>query len=136
MKYRLLPPEAGNQHEPMRGSRSYSVLFWIVWTVTILLAQAGQVDGSEYRAMAAGLSMSVLPVTVYSWCKADAAARSVQPPPGAIPLLAVLLPLGWAYYVFATRPPLRAFGLIIGAALVSTGILAVTAIVCGPDTLA
>jgi hypothetical protein len=109
----------------MRSSRLYAALFWVIWIVIALLTQATHMR-SDRIAIAGGLGMYVLPVILYAWCKADAAARSVQPPPGAIPLLAVLLPVGWAYYVFATRSPLRAVGVIIGGILAASGIMAVS----------
>lgn len=107
----------------MRGSRLYATLFWVLWAVIALLT-GGMESRSNHYAIAASLGVYVLPIVVYSWCKADAAARSVQPPPGAIPMLAVLLPLGWVYYICATRSPLRACGSIIGTVIAALGILA------------
>jgi hypothetical protein len=40
---------------------------------------------------------------IYAWMKADARARGSQPPPGAIPLILVLLPIAVPYYLLATR---------------------------------
>ena len=40
---------------------------------------------------------------IYSWMKADARARGSPPPPGAIPLILVLLPVAVPYYLLATR---------------------------------
>lgn len=42
------------------------------------------------------------PVVYYLWCKSDSLHRDVQPPPGAIPLGAVLWPLSLVYYVLFT----------------------------------
>jgi hypothetical protein len=109
----------------MRSSRLYAALFWVFWLIVALLTQATHLCSDRF-AIAGGLGMYVLPVILYGWCKADAAARSVQPSPGAIPLLAVLLPVGWAYYVFATRSPLRAVGVVIGGILAALGIMAVS----------
>jgi hypothetical protein len=39
----------------------------------------------------------------YAWMKADARARGSPPPPGAIPLILVLLPIAVPYYLLATR---------------------------------
>ena len=39
----------------------------------------------------------------YAWMKADARARGSAPPPGAIPLIPVLLPVAVPYYLLATR---------------------------------
>lgn len=39
----------------------------------------------------------------YGWMKADARERGVSPPAGAIPLIAVLLPIAVPYYLLATR---------------------------------
>jgi hypothetical protein len=107
----------------MRRSRLYAALFWTVWIAICLLAQPTDIL-SERAAIAAALRTCALPVISYLWCKEDAAARSVQPPPGAIPLLAVLVPVGLAYYVVATRSALRACGVIIGAVFVTLGVTA------------
>ena len=115
----------------MRRPRLYSVLFWFLWVVICLLAQ-GRRSQSSHFAIAAALGTYVLPIVLYSWCKADSSARAVQPPPGAIPLLAVLLPLGWAYYVCGTRSPLRAFALIVGAAATALGIMGAIGVLLGP----
>jgi hypothetical protein len=107
----------------MRRNRLYAALFWAVWIAICLLAQPTDVH-SQRAAIATALRICVLPVISYLWCKEDAAARSVQPPPGAIPLLAVLVPVGLAYYVIATRSALRACGVIIGAVFVTLGVTA------------
>jgi hypothetical protein len=39
----------------------------------------------------------------YAWMKADARARGSTPPPGAIPLIPVLLQIAIPYYLLATR---------------------------------
>src|SRR5512140_3605513 len=39
----------------------------------------------------------------YAWMKSDARARGSVPPPGAIPLIPVLLPIAVPYYLLATR---------------------------------
>ena len=50
-------------------------------------------------------SIAAWPVYVltYAWMKADARGRDSIPPPGAIPLIAVLLPIAVPYYLIAMR---------------------------------
>ena len=112
----------------MRGARLYSLLFWILWGVISLVVRPDDRD-SPGSVIAGFLGSFVAPILLYMWCKADAAARSVQPPPGAIPLLAVLLPVGWAYYIFATRSLLRAIGVIVCSILFAGGIVVAGAVV-------
>lgn len=95
----------------MRRARLYAILSGVLCGISVTLPQGANVQSARF-AMSAGLSMYVLPVILYLWCKADAATRSATPPPGAIPLLAVLAPVGWIYYMFGTRRPLRAFATI------------------------
>lgn len=117
----------------MRGARLYSLLFWISWGVISLVAQPEDRDSSGF-AIATFLGSFVIPILLYMWCKADAAARSVQPPPGAIPLLAVLFPVGWVYYIFATRSFLRAVGVIVSCILLAAGIAVAGGVVSHAET--
>jgi apolipoprotein N-acyltransferase len=58
----------------------------------------------------------IIAILLYSWCKADAAARQAIPPSGAVLLVAFVPPLGIPYYLLRSRPWRRAF-LAIAAAL-------------------
>ena len=104
-----------------RRARLYALLFWIYWSVIVLLARP---DGpaSDGFIIARGVGTFVVPILLYLWCKADSSARSVQPPSGATPLLAALFPVGWAYYLLATRPFLRAIGVIVGSLVFAAGL--------------
>jgi hypothetical protein len=83
----------------------------------------------DHMAIAVLLGSCLLPVVTYLWIKADSAARAVKPPPGAIPLLVILLPIGWAYYVFATRRPMRASLTVLLGVVIGIGLLTVAALI-------
>ena len=104
--------------------RTYVVLLWLLWVVAATAALRGPLHSHSF-ALASGLGSFVLPVICYLWCKVDCAARTVQAPPGAIPLMAVLLPVGWAYYLFATRSPLRAVAVVVGTLVGTVAVLAI-----------
>jgi len=106
----------------------YVIAFWLLWAVLVTLT-AGESPHSENIAVASGLGTVVLPIIAYLWCKADSAARAVNPPPGAIPLLAVLVPIGWLYYLFATRSPLRAASVVISTLVGAFGLGGIAAFV-------
>lgn len=73
----------------MSPALRYVVAFWLLWAVIVTLT-AGESAHSKNIAVASGLGTVALPIIAYLWCKADSAARAVSPPPGAIPLIAVL----------------------------------------------
>ena len=45
----------------------------------------------------------ILAVLMFSWCKADAAARNLTAPKGAALAVGLIAPLGLPYYLFRTR---------------------------------
>ena len=81
---------------------------WLL-AIVVLYALGGFVtgiSGSEaYELEVAFATIVVFPLYVftYLWMKADAEERSIASPPGAIPLVAVLLPIAVPYYLVATR---------------------------------
>jgi hypothetical protein len=81
---------------------------WLLGILTVILSAAftsGVVaDGSASTQMSI-YSVAAWPVYLltYAWMKADARARGSAPPPGAIPLIPVLLPIAVPYYLLATR---------------------------------
>jgi hypothetical protein len=100
----------------LRLARTYVALFWLLWLLIAVAFSRGP-PGSSAFAIAAGLGSVAMPILCYLWCKADSSARGVKPPPGAIPLMVLLLPIGWAYYVLATRPLFRAALVVLGTVL-------------------
>ena len=109
----------------MRRTHLYALLSVVLCAVVLALRQGADVQSGRF-AISAGSSLFVLPVTLYLWCKVDATTRSVTPPPGAIPLLAVLAPVGWIYYLLGTRRPLQAlttiFAVIVVLFVIATGV--------------
>lgn len=101
----------------MRRTHLYALLSIVLYAFVLVLRQGADVQSGRF-AIAAGLSIFVLPVILYLWCKVDATTRSVTPPPGAIPLLAVLAPVGWIYYLLGTRRPVRALTTIFAVIVV------------------
>ena len=111
----------------MRAARFYVAVFWLVW-LAIAFAQS---QGTFGFVVAFCLGSFVLPIVCYLWCKADSAARAVPAPQGAIPMMLVLLPIGWAYYLFGTRPRVRALVVIAGTVVLATIVLVIARVVLG-----
>ena len=114
----------------MTAARTYVVVFWLLWVVIAAAVSRGPL-GSDAFALGAGLGSVALPVICFLWCKADSAARTVHAPPGAIPLMVVLLPVGWAYYLLATRPPLRAVAVVVGTVVAAAAVLVIAQAIFG-----
>ncbi len=82
--------------------------FWLL-AIAVLYALGGFLLGisgsAAYESEVAFTGIVVFPLYVltYLWMKADAQERSSASPPGAIPLVAVLLPIAVPYYLIATR---------------------------------
>jgi hypothetical protein len=81
---------------------------WLLGILAVILS-AAFISGVVAHG-SAGTQMSIYgfaawPVYLltYSWMKEDARARGSAPPPGAIPLIPVLLPIAVPYYLLATR---------------------------------
>jgi hypothetical protein len=93
---------------------------WLIAIVLLLLAASG---ASGYVSHGSGnrdiytLTAWMLYVLTFGWMKADAKGRSVQPPPGAIPLIPWLLPIAIPYYLVATRRGWRGAASLCLAAL-------------------
>ena len=111
----------------MRGARFYVVVFWLVW----LAIAAAESQGRFGLVLAFCLGSFVLPIVCYLWCKSDCAARAAEAPPGAIPMILVLLPIGWAYYLFKTRPPIKALLVVAGTVALATIVLVIVQLSLG-----
>jgi hypothetical protein len=72
--------------------------------IGILFAITGAIaphlrDASDERGLSFILSFPCS-VLLFVWCKADAAARGIDPPAASTPLVALLAPVGVPYYFF------------------------------------
>ena len=81
---------------------------WLCGILAVILSTAfisGVVAHGSAGTQMSIYSIAAWPVYVltYAWMKADARARGSVPPPGAIPLIPVLLPIAVPYYLLATR---------------------------------
>jgi hypothetical protein len=45
--------------------------------------------------------------------------------------MVVLLPVGWAYYLLATRPPLRAVAVVVGTVVAAAAVLVIAQAIFG-----
>ena len=94
---------------------------WLI-AIALLLLAAGAASG--YLSHGAGnrdvyaFTAWPLYLLTFRWMKADARSRSVHPPPGAIPMIALLLPIAVPYYLFATRRSWRGAASVCLAVLV------------------
>lgn len=91
----------------------------LVVLLTLSFLVAGLVEPLDPHApySAAGLVHTVIiAILLYSWCKADAAARQAEPPGVAALLVAFVPPLGIPYYLLRSRPWRKAFLAIAAAA--------------------
>ena len=81
---------------------------WPLGILAVILSAAfisGVVAHGSASTQMSIYSFAAWPVYLltYVWMKADARARGSAPPPGAIPLIPVLLPIAVPYYLLATR---------------------------------
>jgi apolipoprotein N-acyltransferase len=72
----------------------------------------------------------VMAVLLFAWCKADAAARGIRPPPAAPLLVALIAIVGVPYYFFRVLPTARAALAAIGKALLFFVLLLVVYAAC------
>jgi hypothetical protein len=81
---------------------------WLCGILVAILGTAfisGMVAHGSAVAQLSIYSIAAWPLYLltYAWMKADARARGSVPPPGAIPLIPMLLPIAVPYYLLATR---------------------------------
>lgn len=81
---------------------------WLLGILAVILSAAfisGVVAHGSASTQMSIYSVAAWPVYLltYAWMNADARARGSAPPPGAIPLIPVLLPIAVPYYLLATR---------------------------------
>jgi hypothetical protein len=81
---------------------------WLCGLLAVILSTAfisGVVAHGSAGTQMSIYSVAAWPVYLltYAWMKADARARGSAPPPGAIPLIPVLLPIAVPYYLLTTR---------------------------------
>src|SRR5882757_9710343 len=81
---------------------------WLLGILAVISSAAvisGVIAGESPDVQISVYGVAAWPVYVltYAWMKADARARGSTPPPGAIPLIPVLLQIAIPYYLLATR---------------------------------
>jgi len=105
----------------MWRARSYAAaIFAALFLTSLILAM----HPHSRNALAACVPFGIVgfPVCFYLWCKSDALGRGVTPPPGTIPLGAVLWPVAWLYYVAGTSAPARALRTIVLSAILAVAV--------------
>lgn len=65
---------------------------------------------------------------LFTWCKADAAHRGIEPPTGAPLLVALFAIVGIPYYYFRILPPLRAAAHVAAALAILVLLMALTSV--------
>jgi hypothetical protein len=110
------------QRRHLYGAAIFATLFAMFYVV------ARFPTSETARAACAIPGLIALPILFYLWCKSDASHRGVRPPPGAVPLGAVLWPLAWLYYMLFTYSFGRAIGRILLVLVVTTALAAVGAL--------
>jgi hypothetical protein len=101
---------------------------WLIAIALVLLAAgaaSGYISHGEGNRDVYSLMVWPIYILTYNWMKADAKQRSFEPPPGALPLIPLLLPVALPYYLFGTRRGWRGAGSLCIAALVIAGLCAV-----------
>src|SRR5882757_8561235 len=97
---------------------------WLIAIALLLLAASGVSGYVSYglgsRDVYALIALPIY-VLIYCWMKADARRLSVQPPPGAIPMIPWLLPIAIPYYLLGTRRNWRSV-IAVGLAALSIGL--------------
>ena len=84
-------------------ARSWSVI--IAAAYFLVAVASGFLSNGIAENQKAVYALFALPLYVgaYCWMKADARERAIQPPPGAIPFIALLPAFAIPYYLVATR---------------------------------
>jgi hypothetical protein len=105
---------------------------WLFGILAVILSAAfisGVVAHGSANIQMSIYSFAAWPVYMltYAWMKADARARGSAPPPGAIPLIPVLLPIAVPYYLLATR---RRWHKILAVCFL-TGYIGITLVLLG-----
>ena len=101
----------------------------ILATLFAMFFVAARFPASETARAVCGIPGLIgLPILFYLWCKSDASHRGVSPPPGALPLGAVLWPVAWVYYVLFTYSFGRAVGRIVLVLVATTAVVAAGAL--------
>ena len=87
----------------MVSARTWTFAIILLYTLGGLIV--GLAGSSAYESELAFGAIVVVPLYVltYLWMKADSRERSTPTPPGALPLVVVLLPIAVPYYLVATR---------------------------------
>ena len=112
---------------PLQRRHYYAVaIFTMVFLVLFLFAASPA--SPTVRAVSVIVGLIGFPVVFYLWCKSDALYRNVTPPPGALPLGAMVWPLAWLYYVVLTYPFGRAIGRIMLVVAMTVAIVVAGAI--------
>ena len=105
---------------------------WLLGILAVILSAAfisGVVAHGSASTQMSIYSFAAWPVYLltYAWMKEDARARGSAPPPGAIPLIPVLLPIAVPYYLLATRRRWHK----ISAVCFLTGYIGITLVLLG-----
>jgi hypothetical protein len=105
---------------------------WLLGILAVILSAAfisGVVAHGSPSTQMSIYSFAAWPVYLltYAWMKEDARARGSAPPPGAIPLIPVLLPIAVPYYLLATR---RRWHKILAVCFL-TGYIGITLVLLG-----
>jgi hypothetical protein len=79
---------------------------WLIAIALVLLAASG-ISGYVSHGLGNGDMYALIAwpvyVLIFCWMKADARRLGVEPPPGAIPMIPLLLPIAIPYYFLGTR---------------------------------
>jgi hypothetical protein len=100
------PDHEFSQASTLNRSRAWLIAIVLLTTVSGLLS--GLVlawgDSPDHQMGIGALTAVPYYVFTFLWMKSDASERGVSPPPGAMPLVIVLLPVAVPYHLLATRP--------------------------------
>jgi hypothetical protein len=86
----------------MRASHWLVAIGLLAFTTGLVAGSLGAGSPETWLSVYSGAAW-LLYVCIYCWMKADARERSHEPPPGATPLIPVLLPIAIPYYLVWTR---------------------------------
>ena len=109
-----------------RALHSWRWLLAILATAGVGAVASGYFAHGVAEVQRAAYAATAFPIYIfiYAWMKSDARVRTVETPPGAVPMIPILMPLAVPYYLIWTRRGWRKVSSLMLLSLYVLGLLA------------